>query len=305
MTLSKMDYWRLADELSVVDAAILITGNDPSETYEAYTNEEEPTVQRDANGHIIEVQRKDYEGYSTSFKALKNAIMSNSLKATIRLPMRTALHPHLGEDDVSRSENFDDFATGREEAFGYDMLVSRIIGVPTVMDEEYLEKGLTYANFDISSLEESQFLYVSKEPNWEETTISVSDLKTWLEGKGLHPEFFFPQKPSMSLKDRNDPRYSAKLAACIGAWENVKTSQGTMSVKQTLKEWLKSNAANYGVGKDGIVHNKTAEALATVVNWNLKGGATPTPSQNDTLPKEQEVVENHLFTSLEDSEIPF
>jgi len=309
MTLSKMDYWRLADELSVVDAAILMTGNDPS-TMDIMIVPELNEPYLDEMGRPIQFQRTGYEGYSPSFKALKNAIMSNSLRATVRLPMRTALHPHLGENDTARSDVFDDFTTESEKQFSYEMLIARPIEIPTVIDQEHLEKGQTYSNFDIEKLEESWFLYISKEPDWNETTINVSDLKAWLERKGIHPEFFFPNRPTADFKDKTNPRYSAKLAACVEAWERVKAPQKNMSVKQTVSRWLQSNAASFGVGKDGIISPELANELAAVVNWHTKGGATPTAQQDSVLDEgESEAVENYQFGYPENSDddpiIPF
>ncbi len=70
MTLSKLDYWRLADELSVVDAAILITGNDPSQTHDSADFNEPPEF----------VQTTNYEGFDAAFKALRTAILLSATK---------------------------------------------------------------------------------------------------------------------------------------------------------------------------------------------------------------------------------
>lgn len=72
--ISPIEMWKLADELSVVDAAILITGNDPSETSSYY--------ERFAEDYVT-IQKTDYEGYEAAFKAIKNAIMSNRLAADL------------------------------------------------------------------------------------------------------------------------------------------------------------------------------------------------------------------------------
>jgi len=46
---SKLKWWRILDELSVIDAAILITGNNPSEKEYVYDDEENRPV-FDSNG---------------------------------------------------------------------------------------------------------------------------------------------------------------------------------------------------------------------------------------------------------------
>jgi len=307
MTLSKMDYWRLADELSIYDAAILMTGNDPSETVETYATD--GTCLYDENGHIRMVQRRDYDGLTPCFRALKNAVLSNRLRATIRLPMRTSKHPHYGEYDSQRSDEFDDFSTENEKQFRYDMLIARLVSGERRSNDVEIS-GQTRLNFDVDQLNGERFLYVSKEPNWAETTIAVDDLKEWLKEKGLYPPFFFPNRPSVDFKDRRNPRYSPKLAACVEAWEQIKGPRKSMSVKQTVKAWLKSNAASFGVSSEtGIVSDKLAEELAAIVNWKPKGGATPTPQLGKTTDeKASEPVENYPYGYPEhedNPEIPF
>jgi hypothetical protein len=63
-----LDYWRLCDELSVVQAAFLIVGHDPSESQE-YPHSREP--------------RKRPEGYAAAEAALMNAIKGKQLTANI------------------------------------------------------------------------------------------------------------------------------------------------------------------------------------------------------------------------------
>ncbi|ODT70965.1 MAG: hypothetical protein ABS75_10965 [Pelagibacterium sp. SCN 63-23] len=77
--LSSMDLWRLSEELAVIDAAILITGNDPSQMGEVYDGNESSWQ-----------QRTDYDGFDAAFKALKGAILSNKLQAAVSFPVRTA-----------------------------------------------------------------------------------------------------------------------------------------------------------------------------------------------------------------------
>jgi hypothetical protein len=64
-----LHHWRLCDELTVLQAALLIVGEDPSVSQEFVQNWE--TTNRPS-------------GYDAAFAALKNAILSNRLPATIR-----------------------------------------------------------------------------------------------------------------------------------------------------------------------------------------------------------------------------
>ena len=66
--MEKMDYWRLCDELSVVQAALLIIGLDPEE-YPYVMNWEE---------------HKRPENFSAALAALSHAILGGRLPATIR-----------------------------------------------------------------------------------------------------------------------------------------------------------------------------------------------------------------------------
>ena len=79
MALSSMDYLRLADELSVIDAAILITGNDPSERKTKGDGFDDP---------FREEQRTDYDGFDAVFKSIKNAVLSNKIAAVAVYPVQ-------------------------------------------------------------------------------------------------------------------------------------------------------------------------------------------------------------------------
>jgi hypothetical protein len=68
--LYSLDYWRLCDELSVLHAALLIVGKDPSEIsvyVEKWAVHERPV------------------GYEAAKTALKNAVRSGRLKAIIAM----------------------------------------------------------------------------------------------------------------------------------------------------------------------------------------------------------------------------
>ena len=71
--MESLDYWRLCDELSVVQAALLIIGEDPS-------SEEEYIL-----GWEMDKRPK---GFNAVFAALKHAITSGTLSGTIRYDCR-------------------------------------------------------------------------------------------------------------------------------------------------------------------------------------------------------------------------
>ncbi len=80
--MESLDYWRLCDELSIIYAALLIVGEDPS-----------------GNNSYIEDWHESNQptGYQAAKTALTNAISSGVLPATIR---RNLAKPHL-EDSVT------------------------------------------------------------------------------------------------------------------------------------------------------------------------------------------------------------
>ncbi|SHK54975.1 hypothetical protein SAMN05444000_13810 [Shimia gijangensis] len=287
---SALDYWKLTDELSVVDAAILITGNDPAQHYWDDDNNK--------------IQETNHVGFEPAFKALRSAILSNGLRANIKLSARFPFDTYRGGYDTPPSDTYDDFTTSNEQGFKYTELMSR--------DPSY---GTIKANFSLAAFEAGETVYICTEPNWRETTILTSDLKDWLRERNFFPAFFFGTGIQEGFRDKGNPRYAPKLAACVAAWEAVSQPARNRSVKQTLLDWLRSNAANFGVADgDGIVSEAVADELAKVVNWNPKGGATPTnPSSDEPNSRLPKPSPNNYPNSLNledagdglDSEIPF
>ncbi|MFC1876005.1 hypothetical protein ACFL2E_01825 [Thermodesulfobacteriota bacterium] len=75
--MEKMDYWRLCDELSVVQAAFLIVGVDPGEF-----------------PYVMNWQEHERpENFSPALAALSHAILGGRLSATIRTVVKTRFDP--------------------------------------------------------------------------------------------------------------------------------------------------------------------------------------------------------------------
>lgn len=276
-----LEFWKLAEELSVVDAAILITGNDPDDHYWDQDGEKR--------------QNTNHTGFLATFGALKTAILSNRLAANVRLKARGASDRWDGVNECFH----DDYATSSEGEVSYHMLMSR--------KESF---GTIEANFDLDDFKRGTSIYVAREPDWRETTVSVDALKEWLKERNFFPPFFFASSPLDGFRDRSHPRYAPKLAACVAAWEAVRQNAPNKSVKQTLKDWLRSNASAYGAGDEqGVVSETLAGELAQIVNWNPKGGATPTQvSEQKTL--KRPVAPNNYphridLEGNDEGEIPF
>lgn len=288
--LSSLDYWRLADELSVIDAAILITGNDPSEKEDV----------RDESGFIIgQQQRRDYDGYEAVFKALRLAVLSDKLRATVSCRARDAFdvdcsYSVMGEVIPRRREvdaNFD------EVSVPFDTLIRM---------SDF--KVSVFSNRELKALHNATTLYVLKEPAWDETTVTVDDLKLWLSSKGLAPAFFFPQGRPEGFRDEANPRYSPKLACAVAAWEAVRKQKPNLSVKGTIEEWARANAVRFGmVGRDGVPTTKAIDEVASVANWATGGGAVATyTGASDELPEVTDKTENfRKICAGGEPEIPF
>lgn len=67
------------------------------------------------------------------------------------------------------------------------------------------------------------------------------------------------------------PRYAAKLAAAVRAWEAVVEPAPGTTIKQSLERWLAENAERFALSGNAIVE------CSAVANWNQRGGAPKTP----------------------------
>lgn len=107
------------------------------------------------------------------------------------------------------------------------------------------------------------------------TTVYVEDLKAWLAGRGVKSGFFFPDAANApDYLNPADPRYSAKLAAAVRAWQEVPIPNGKTTPKQALMKWLREHAAEFSLSNDDGNPNETGiEEVAKVANWNTGGGA--------------------------------
>lgn len=285
MPLTSLDYWRLADELSVIDAAILITGNDPSNRLEAYDSQGDAI--RGPNGERVTYQRRDYDGFEATFKALRVGIRSNKLRARIHHQARHAKYDQVQDYDRGVSHFFPIDLGPECKWVGFDFLVAR-------RGDGQSDFAKTSLNFSVDDLRGTDDFYLWKEPDWSNTTIAFDDLREWLASREIYPSFFFPKGDQEGFRNNSNPRYAPKLAACVAAWEAVRLPARRSSVKQTLKDWLRSNAAAFGVGEDGIVSETAAEELAKIVNWQPSGGATPTAGNGEpNHPPMRQPVDNY------------
>jgi hypothetical protein len=283
--LSGLDYWRLSDELSVVDIAFLTLNMDPG-CFELVdlTDPEKSKIVRIGgfedwetralhNGDIDEVIVQPNQ-FRAVFKALRNAIIGNKVRANVVTRAREPSYVFEGE-----VEPYDTGENAGEESLNYGFIVSR--GTPTLFSN-----SVNIQNTSATS-SEGQVIYLLKEPDWNVTSIEVDCVKEWYSSRGFFPAFFFPKGNAEGFRDSNNSRYSAKLATAISAWEAVKKPNKNKSPKQSLTDWIVSNGVQFGLGNDdGVVSPTVAEEIAKVANWQTSGGATRTIQLDDDNQKE-------------------
>lgn len=288
-TFSGLDYWRLADEISVVDASFLTIGLEPGNyrlsapDYPLTSN-----ITKDGGYGSDDETFKDPDGFvylapahfRAVFKALRNAILSDKLKAKI---VNLGREPDYGGGYNGHSYRIP--PDGDEEERHYGFAVSR--GIPTV-----------YSNadsiYDTNRPGEDRVIYVLKEPDWSQTTIEVEDLKRWFNSRGVAPAFFFPEGIADGFRDKQHPRYSPKLATAVAAWETVKRPAKNKSAKATLTDWITGNGVRFNLSnEDGVVSPTVAEEVAKIANWNTGGGANPTnPELEEADPETTDEIQN-------------
>ena len=259
MSISELDLWRLSDELSLVDVALLASGHDPGDVRPFGTDPASCPIETIYEDEDFGRRREADNGFRAVFKALKRAVMANKISATIAYRARMENQVFEGGEFYSISPKANEF----EQDFEVIIRVSNEKRRFVFGDKDFFE------NVDI--------LHISRDADWYETTVDVEDVRVWFAERGVHPPFFFPNGKVEGFRNRQHPRYSPKLTCAVAAWEAVERPQPNKSVKQSLEAWVTSNGVNFGIaGEDGTVSPTAASEVAKIANWNPKGGATPT-----------------------------
>lgn len=212
-----MEHWRLSTDLSVVHAALLIVGIDPSSEVGANcdswkTNEQPP-------------------GYAAVKSALTIDILNGKLPAKIR---RSAWHLGWNEErgegeNVVRAQIYPDYWAEAE--------------APGPGEE---------SPWQITKLRKVVYRAA---PDWNLTTVEVKALREWLSARGITNGFFFPKARQATglpdYLDKNHPRYAPGLAAAITAWLQYEPVPGK-SAKMAIEQWLREHAAEYSLSELAI-----------------------------------------------------
>lgn len=254
MTFSDMDYWRLSDVLSVTSAAMLAADIDPG-VHEAV----HPHRPDDGYFHTRGTSNNSANYFQSSkfiavFQALRRAILSEKLSATLAKRSRAAEYVwHEGEPWPASPEE-------AEAQIGYDSLLR-------------LGGGTFKTNVDAEDFGRFRTIYFLKEPDWNETTVLVDDLKAWMKQRNFKPPFFFPSAKADGFRNPEHDRYSPKLACAVAAWEAVTKPRQNKSVKATISDWVTTHGVNFGLtDNQGVLPASAVEEISKVVNWDTRGG---------------------------------
>lgn len=241
--MKELDYWRLCEELNIVQAALLVVGEDPS--CAEYTEDQE--VQNRPRGYEA-AKTAIYGGLKNFVRYEKEYYSFEEQTENLRID-----HPHAPDMLLENDEYL-------------KSLRNRSIFGTLVQQTEYDINGN-----DLGFLEGTVDYYRS--------SINAESLKQWLRLKGFTTGFFFPELvETMDFLDPLNSRYAPKLAASVKAWQAV-TDAGKKSPKQALDKWLREHAVEFGLtNEDGKPIENAIEECSKVANWNTRGGATKTPS---------------------------
>ena len=163
-----------------------------------------------------------------------------------------------------------------EQPDGYRILVQAICSA--------LKKGKLDGNhIPVYMLDINEHVYGEYEGSTdiERSMVYRESLVQWLSDRGHRRGFFFLEvdhgRPD--YMDLSHPRYSAKLAAAVSAWEAV-TDPAGRHPKQALEKWLREHAARFNLtDEDGNPVNEAMTDCSKIANWKTGGGAPKTPSK--------------------------
>lgn len=235
-----MIMWSLADELSVVNAAILITGNDPSATH--------PVHDLDVDMTYREKTTTGHKGFDAAFNALRSAILANKLQAKVVYSV-----------DVDPAELRAVVRDGRQVSALSGQLLSQCADAvllqrepdwkQTVIEVEELKRWLRSRNYRPPFF----FPPTDNQPK--------------------------PRPKVRDYMDPSHHRYSAKLACAVAAWEALSDLPENRPIMKAIRDWVTSHGEKYRVGSNGKVPENALEQIAKVVNWKPTGGAPKTGGQ--------------------------
>jgi hypothetical protein len=230
------ELWRLAEEVSVIDAAVLIAGGDPAAIHSLNPNPEIESVNHP-------------EGFQAAFRSICAAVNKRTLPARLAYPSYSAASSHpSGPNSLVIVES---------GAIAYSLSSDFI-----------LPSGEGFAD------EWSKKLVVERTPDWSKSFIDVSDLKAWLRSRGFNVGFFFAKEEPEDddFMDPDHDHFSPELALAVKAWRALASEQKfKKGAKAAIEAWLTANPDAWE--GDGKLSVNAKDRVITLVNWRRGGGA--------------------------------
>lgn len=235
---ANLNLWRLASDLTVEDAAILIAGGDPSAV----------DYEEDTFGRQQEVKRTTgHPGFLAVFTSLTNAIRKGHLSANL----------------ATRAD-------------GGGPLSNRLEGDIWILSHSeiaQIRSKLGNDPFVNTPLDGADGIQIQVEPDWTRTTMEVEGLKDWLRSRGYTTGFFFPQKeePSDAFMNPDHVHFAPELALAVTAWRALEGKSGfARGVKAAIGGWIDANPDAWQ--GDGDLSENAKDRIVTVTNWQKRGG---------------------------------
>lgn len=237
-------FWRLADTLSVENAAILIAGGDPSAVDNVQSNDPGSSTM------WVDVKRTvGHPNFVAVFTSLKSAVRKGHFSTQLKYRV-----------------HFRDMIDRTEPVW---VLPREFLTDPTKFKVEFGD--IQFGD------EDNHCICIEKEPDWSSIMLDVGEIKAWLSAKGFRSGFFFP-KTEAEPDDFMDPsheHFAPELALAVAAWRALaQTQKHSRGPKASIETWISSNPAAWQGGAE--LSTSAKERIATVANWNRTGGATPT-----------------------------
>lgn len=252
--MDSFDYWRLCDELSVIQAALLIVGEDAADA-----------------DHVEEFSSVQLpHGYVAARTALVNAIISGRLPATIRYAARQRGWVELPWASNSPRYEREPAMEGEVATEALKTLSSDLeLPVEVIYSEEPDWHRTTILVDDLRAwLSSRGFRHGFFFPNATDT-----------------PDYLDPCHP------RYAPKLAAAVKAWIATGDERLTRGKTP--KQALQRWLREHAAEFGMTDDeGKPTEAGVEEVSKVANWQMTGGGLPGPLSRNPPPLKRLFLRN-------------
>ena len=227
-------YWRIAKEISVENAAILMVGGDPEavDPIDSGLNFGDDHEQKRTTGH---------KGFQSALNALTGAILSGDIPVQIRY----------------RPRNDSDIA------------VSRTIDLGSAKTD-HAAKFFRFGNGDLRI--EIGTINFRAEPDWAKSMVRVDNLRDWLRSEGENQGALFPPSTPETLPFMNPDHdhFAPELHFAITAWQALETQTiGKRGSKPVIEEWLDTHS--HAWRGDGEVSATAKDRIAVVINWRRSG----------------------------------